>query len=402
MKMKLAVSIMLLAVFAMPAVADDVDRWIQNLKDPSPSVREAAARALGELNDPRAVDPLIQALKDEDYSVRFWSAASLRNLNNAKAVYPLIQLLNDKEGIVREQAAHALGRFKDDRAIDPLINALTDDYEPVRDSAAMSLGALKDPRAVKPLIQALKDENEFVRMSAADSLGEIGESSAIEPLIQALEDDNMEVRSIAEEALKKLGWQKGTAKPESENVPVKMGEDQGLVTIRYRSSREPEMEYEVTGYKDDSMMEKAIDLEDFFLHAQIFDVKNQISLIKDGECVVPHGKVLVYRDGNVLIEGEYKNGLKEGAWAFWRAPVGDKDIPEGLKEAEGQYRNGLAEGHWIGYKHGTETQWNPKCAEGDISKGEEVKGTWTCYDLCNLGFRPVSCTKYSEGLPGLD
>lgn len=46
----------------MPAVADDVDRWIQNLQDPSPSVREAAAENLGDLGNTRAVDPLILAL----------------------------------------------------------------------------------------------------------------------------------------------------------------------------------------------------------------------------------------------------------------------------------------------------------------------------------------------------
>ncbi len=59
MKIKLATLIMLLAIFAVPAVADDVDGWIADLKDPSPLVREAVAMALVELNDTRAVGPLI-------------------------------------------------------------------------------------------------------------------------------------------------------------------------------------------------------------------------------------------------------------------------------------------------------------------------------------------------------
>jgi HEAT repeat protein len=54
-----------------------VDKWIQDLKDPTPSVREAAAEALGDLNDTRAVDPLIQTLKDKDSSVRLRAVSAL-------------------------------------------------------------------------------------------------------------------------------------------------------------------------------------------------------------------------------------------------------------------------------------------------------------------------------------
>jgi hypothetical protein len=70
MKMKLAILIILLAVFVIPVVADDVDKWIQDLKDPSPAVREAAAMALVGFNDIRSIGPLIQALTDEDSYVR--------------------------------------------------------------------------------------------------------------------------------------------------------------------------------------------------------------------------------------------------------------------------------------------------------------------------------------------
>jgi HEAT repeat protein len=83
MKTKLAALIKLLAllaVFAMPVVADDVDRWIQDLSDTSPSVRDAAAGALKELNDTRAVGPLIQALKDEYPGVRGNAARALKSL----------------------------------------------------------------------------------------------------------------------------------------------------------------------------------------------------------------------------------------------------------------------------------------------------------------------------------
>jgi hypothetical protein len=80
MKMKSAVLIMLLAAFIIPVVADDVDRWIQDLKDPIPSVREAAAVALGQLNDTHAVGPLTQALQDENEGVRQAASQALDKL----------------------------------------------------------------------------------------------------------------------------------------------------------------------------------------------------------------------------------------------------------------------------------------------------------------------------------
>jgi len=54
--MKLAALIILPAAFAMPAVADDVDRWIQDPNDTGLPVREAAVVALGWPGDTRRVE----------------------------------------------------------------------------------------------------------------------------------------------------------------------------------------------------------------------------------------------------------------------------------------------------------------------------------------------------------
>jgi len=124
MKIKLAALItILLTVFAMPAFADDVEKWIQDLKDPSLLVREAATEALVGLNDTRAVEPLIKALKDENSEVRENAVWSLRDLGDTRAVEPLIQVLKDEneDKWVRWSAALALGKLNDSRAVGPLI-----------------------------------------------------------------------------------------------------------------------------------------------------------------------------------------------------------------------------------------------------------------------------------------
>ena len=55
---------------------------------------QAAAGALGQLSDPRAVEPLIQALRDPGGGVREAAAGALGQLGDV-AVEPLIQALRD-------------------------------------------------------------------------------------------------------------------------------------------------------------------------------------------------------------------------------------------------------------------------------------------------------------------
>jgi len=103
--------ILLLAILlSIPALADDVDEYIADLKKPDSTIREDAASALGRMNDPSAVDPLIKALGDRDVVIRSMSAISLGLLSNPRAVEPLISALDDENISVRTNAAVSLGK----------------------------------------------------------------------------------------------------------------------------------------------------------------------------------------------------------------------------------------------------------------------------------------------------
>lgn len=65
--------------------------------------------------------------------------------------------------MVTEVAALALGEIGDPRAVNPLAEILSDDNWEVRSSAAKALGKIGDDRAVDPLINLLRDRNENVR-----------------------------------------------------------------------------------------------------------------------------------------------------------------------------------------------------------------------------------------------
>ena len=116
----------------------------------------------------------------------------------------LIDELRDLNYDAREAAARALGEQRDLRALPGLIEALRDGHCFVRISAAKALGNIGNARAVTPLAVSLKDDDWEVRVTAAWALGEIGVKRIEDPLIDAMSDSNMLVKRQAAEALKKL------------------------------------------------------------------------------------------------------------------------------------------------------------------------------------------------------
>lgn len=65
-------------------------------------------------------------MKHEDRVFRQAAASALGEIGDARAVEPLIQTLEDRDSLVAGKAAQALGRIGDARAVEPLIQALKD------------------------------------------------------------------------------------------------------------------------------------------------------------------------------------------------------------------------------------------------------------------------------------
>jgi HEAT repeat protein len=194
--------------------------------------RDKAARALGEIGDPQAIESLIAALKDEDVNV-IEAAAEALGMIGKPALEPLFTALMDDDSRVREAVAKALGKT-DKRAVNQFVAALKnknvyvhgpaakalifylkfsfeqllaflkDEDSDVRQHAALALGAHHDPRAIEPLLAAaLNDKNVFVYLAAGEALGNIGKP-ALEPLLIAIKDEDSDVRRRAASLLGKL------------------------------------------------------------------------------------------------------------------------------------------------------------------------------------------------------
>lgn len=147
-------------------------------------------------------DELIQQLNQDDVIARLHAVKALGEIKDARAVEPLIAVLRDSKcGL---QAGNALAKIGQP-SVPSLVTALKSDSPIARRNAAMALGKIKDANAVRPLIVALDDENPIVRRNAAIALGEIRDNSAVEPLTSALKDDSPIVRRDAALALKEMG-----------------------------------------------------------------------------------------------------------------------------------------------------------------------------------------------------
>ena len=167
------------------------------------SIRGEAARQLGAGGDRRAVEPLLTALRDPKYQVQMQVIGALGQIRDPRILEPLLELFP------QTAHTHAVGRvlgwLGDDRAVEPMLDALSADTPLMRSSAADALGHLGDKRAIDPLIEALKDENKYVRQAAAIALGNLGSSQAVEPLIEALADPSGEVSPWVAGALGQIG-----------------------------------------------------------------------------------------------------------------------------------------------------------------------------------------------------
>jgi HEAT repeat protein len=87
--------------------------------DEDADLRNGAMEALVAFGE-MAVPHLTKLLTDSNEEVRNFSAVMLGDIGNPKAVEPLINALKDPEANVRHGAAEALGKIGDLRAVNPL------------------------------------------------------------------------------------------------------------------------------------------------------------------------------------------------------------------------------------------------------------------------------------------
>ncbi|MCX8207391.1 MAG: HEAT repeat domain-containing protein [Methanothrix sp.] len=125
----------------LPDESWPTDRLIEATRDKNMLVRSNAVSILATRDGPEVVEALIQAMRDDDHIVR--SNAMVRLSERGAAILDrVLDALQDRDENIRAGAAWLLGELKDPRAIEPLKNAMKDENVIVRIQARASLMAM--------------------------------------------------------------------------------------------------------------------------------------------------------------------------------------------------------------------------------------------------------------------
>ena len=194
------------------------------LGDPAAIIRATAVRAVLSLNHDEAATLIIPLLKDRDEFVRREAAYALGLSRSTLGVAALVAAVEtDKKPSVRGAAAVALGQIGDERAAPALAAALSrrfpatgffkralrrkaEEDEFVRRAAAVSLGQIRSRESVPVLIEALANERTpgDIRRESARALGLIGDARAVPALRAALTAKDPYLAQIAFDALRQI------------------------------------------------------------------------------------------------------------------------------------------------------------------------------------------------------
>ena len=150
-----------------------VDPLIKVLdEDENYIVRDYAAYSLGIIGDPKAFEPLVEALNNKGGPITRTVNWVFSKITGSDNHIPLDLAATS----VRSAAARGLGVIDDPRAVTPLIATINDEDEfyLVRVNAINSLGIIKNPSAIGPLTYlASNDKNAEVRDAASTALAVI-------------------------------------------------------------------------------------------------------------------------------------------------------------------------------------------------------------------------------------
>jgi MFS family permease len=122
------------------------------------------------------------------------------------AVRDLVARLDDPSATVREEAALALGHIGSPDAVDALLHKLEDPETDLGPHIVRALRRARSPRSVEALLRRLADPDREMVSETARTLGELGDARAGYPLLELLRQSrDSKVVSSSSEALARLG-----------------------------------------------------------------------------------------------------------------------------------------------------------------------------------------------------
>jgi HEAT repeat protein len=174
-------------------------------------VRQAAAVALGQFNDPRVVLSLALAL---DIPAVGGSAITALKQIGPAVQPPLLAASRHESAFMRQAVITAMAQLGEPWAALPLLTALLDPDPVTPVIARRGLLAL-GPAAIQPLMNTFKYSSPEVRLLVLDLLNNMGCNLTRSVFLLALTDRDSRVRQAGAEGLDKLRWQAQTEREQA-------------------------------------------------------------------------------------------------------------------------------------------------------------------------------------------
>ncbi|OPX98293.1 MAG: putative lyase [Syntrophorhabdus sp. PtaU1.Bin002] len=128
---------------------------------------------------------VVGLLEDENEDIRVYACELLGSMKMVDTLPDLIRCLAEENQNVRNAAAVALGEFEDERAVTALLNALHDDQWIVF-SAIYSLGKTRHRSAIEPLFDLFRNGEEEISMAACEVLLDFEDPSVPDSVCEIL------------------------------------------------------------------------------------------------------------------------------------------------------------------------------------------------------------------------
>lgn len=164
--------------------------------------RRAGAARVIERAGVAVVPYLVRALTKDDDNIRYWTLKLLGQLRAFDALPELTRFLEATERDLVIAAASALGELGDRRAIPALIRMLAHPDELVRRAVIDALARLPDS-SVHELTQMLASNQRLMRLSSSLALAAAGDTS-LKPLLDQLAAESSEIRYWVVRALERM------------------------------------------------------------------------------------------------------------------------------------------------------------------------------------------------------
>lgn len=177
-----------------------IDRWLADLAHRKWWIRGEAARALGLVQEPDALEPLIRALDDDHEEVRAAAVEALGSIADARAIVPLLERLAYSARYPPARVIMALRAFGD--AGTPALLAYARQHAGDLATLASLLEMVGGAAATDDLIAWCQDARPDVRAASLRALGTIGvDDRAYVCATRGLSDHEPGVRAMAARAL---------------------------------------------------------------------------------------------------------------------------------------------------------------------------------------------------------